>query len=66
MKYSKAPFRIDANFEANLLNKRTRFIDATHTKKAVHLTMVCSQGLERNSYADEIQSLVTGGDLFAE
>ena len=66
MKYSKAPFRIDANFEANLLNKRTRFIDATHTKKAVHFTMVCSQGLERNSYADEIQSLVTGGDLFAE
>lgn len=66
MKYSKAPFRIDANFEANLLNKRTRFIDATHTKKAVHLIMVCSQGLERNSYADEIQSLVTGGDLFAE
>jgi hypothetical protein len=66
MKYSKSPFRIDANFEANLLNKRTRFIDATHTKKAVHLTMVCSQGLERNSYADEIQSLVTGGDLFAE
>ena len=66
MKYSKAPFRIDANFEANLLNKRTRFIDATQTKKAVHLTMVCSHGLERNSYADEIQSLVTGGDLFAE
>ena len=66
MKYSKAPFRIDANFEANLLNKRSRFIDATHTKKAVLLTMVCSQGLERNSYADEIQSLVTGGDLFAE
>lgn len=66
MKYAKAPFRIDADYEANLLNKRTRFIEATHTQKAVHLTMVCSQGLEQNTYADEIQSQVTGGDLFTE
>ena len=66
MKYTKAPFRIDADYEANLLNKRTRFVETTHTQKAVHLTMVCSQGLEQNTYADEIQSQVTGGDLFTE
>lgn len=66
MKYTKLPFQIDANYEANLLNKRARFIEATQTRKAVHITMVSSQGLERNSYADEIQSQVTGGDLFAE
>ncbi len=66
MKYTKVPFQIDANYEANLLNKRTRFIEATQTRKAVHITMVSSQGLERNAYADEIQSEVSGGDLFAE
>ena len=66
MKYTKVPFRIDADYEANLLHKRTRFIEATQTRKAVHITMVCSQGLERNAYADEIQSEVSGGDLFAE
>ena len=66
MKYTKVPFQIDANYEANLLNKRARFIEATQTRKAVHITMVSSQGLERNAYADEIQSEVSGGDLFAE
>ena len=66
MKYTKVPFLIDANYEANLLNKRARFIEATQTRKAVHITMVSSQGLERNAYADEIQSEVSGGDLFAE
>lgn len=66
MKYTKVPFQIDANYEANLLNKRARFIETTQTRKAVHITMVSSQGLERNAYADEIQSEVSGGDLFAE
>lgn len=66
MKYTKVPFQIDASYEANLLNKRARFIEATQTRKAVHITMVSSQGLERNAYADEIQSEVSGGDLFAE
>ncbi len=66
MKYTKVPFQIDASYEANLLNKRARFIEATQTRKAVHITMVNSQGLERNAYADEIQSEVSGGDLFTE
>ena len=66
MKYTKVPFQIDASYEANLLNKRARFIEATQTRKAVHITIVSSQGLERNAYADEIQSEVSGGDLFAE
>lgn len=66
MKYTKTPFRIDANYEATLQNKRTRFIETTHTQKAVHLTMITLQGLEPNAYADEIQSQVTGGDLFTE
>lgn len=66
MKFTKAPFRIDANYDAILQYKRSRFIETSHTQKTVHLTMVSAEGLERNSYADEIQSQVTGGDLFAE
>ena len=34
------------------------------TQKAVHLTMACAQGLVRNSYADETQNVVEGGELF--
>ena len=66
MKFTKAPFKIDANYDADLQNKRARFVERTHTQKAVHLTMVCAQGLVRNSYADEIQNVVEGNDLFLE
>ena len=65
MKYTKMPFRIDADYDATLHHKRLRFIETTHTRKAVHLTMVCSEGLERNAYAEDIQSQVNGNDLFA-
>ncbi len=64
MKYTKMPFHIDADYYATLQYKRSRFIETTHTRKAVHLTMVCSEGLQRNAYADDIQSQITADDLF--
>ena len=66
MKFTKVPFVIDAGYDADLQNKRAMFVEHTHTQKAVHITMVCAQGLVRNSYADEIQNVVEGNDLFAE
>ena len=64
MKYTKMPFHIDADYYATLQYKRSRFIETTHTRKAVHLTMVSAQGLQRNAYADDIQSQITADDLF--
>ena len=66
MKFTKTPFRIDANYDAELQDKRARFVEKTNTQKAVHITMVCAQGLVHNSYADEIQNIIEGDDLFTE
>jgi cell surface protein SprA len=49
----------------NLRNKKSAFIDATNTRKAVHLTMVTTYGIRQNSHSGIIQSEVTLEDLFA-
>lgn len=66
MKYTNSPFKIDATYAASLQNKKTRFVEATETQKAIHITMISSQGIVRNAYSDEIQCQVTGNDLFRE
>ncbi|MBR1469698.1 MAG: ATP-binding protein [Prevotella sp.] len=64
IKFSKTAFRITKSYNSDLQRKRMRFIEATHTKKAVHITMITSEGLVRNSYSDEILSQVTADALF--
>lgn len=64
MKYSMSEFVIDAAYERKLRNKKAAFIDATNTRKAVHLTMVTTYGIRQNSHAGIIQSEVTLDDLF--
>ena len=66
MKYTQSPFKIDAAYDAVLQNKKMRFIEATETQKAIHFTMITSQGLVRNAFSDEIQYQITGNDLFNE
>ena len=55
---------ITSGIDNNLQNKRERFIQETRTRKAVHLTMITTMGLMQNSYAWDIQSVVTMDDLF--
>ena len=66
MKYTQSPFKIDAAYDAALQNKKMRFIEATETQKAIHLTMVISQGLVRNAFSDDIQCQIIGDELFEE
>lgn len=40
------------------------FVAETATTKAVHLTMITTLGLVENSYAYDVQSVVTMDDLF--
>ncbi len=65
IKYAKAPFLITNAVDANLQNKRERFIQEAGTEKAVHITMITTMGLSDNSYAWDIQSVVTMDDMFS-
>ena len=65
MKYSLSEFSIDAEYERNLRNKKSAFIEATHTRKAVHLTMVTTYGVRQNSHSGIVQNVITLDDLFA-
>lgn len=66
MKYTKDPLVIDAVVLKNLLHKLEVFRTQTAAEKALHLTMVCSEGLLRNAYAGDIQQIITKDDLFTD
>ena len=58
-------YRISASEEAQLRNKVAVFAAETRTKKAVHLTMVTTYGIVKNSHSGLVQVEVTLDDLFA-
>ena len=64
IKYAKGQYQITHAMDANLQNKRERFVQETGTSKAVYLTMITTMGLLENSYAWDVQSVVTMDDLF--
>ena len=64
MKFCLGKFLISKRYDDELLSKRQVFKAVTGTKKAVHLTMVTTEGVERNAYLDDVQSEVTLDDLF--
>jgi len=65
MKYSKAEYTMSAKEETALRNRIAVFETETHTKKAVHLTMVTTYGIAKNSHSDIVQSEITLEDMFA-
>ena len=65
MKYSLSEYAIDAEYEHKLRNKKSVFIDATNTKKAVHLTMVTTFGIKVNAHSGIVQNEITLEDLFS-
>ena len=65
MKYSLSEYAIDAEYEQKLRNKKSAFINATNTRKAVHLTMVTTFGIKANVHSGIVQNEVKLDDLFA-
>jgi len=65
MKYSADEYVITADYAAELRRKRSKFMEVTKTKKAVHTVMVASNGVAHNSEWNEIQNEVTMDDMFA-
>lgn len=64
MKFSLSEFTIDAEYEQKLRNKKAAFIDATDTRKAVHITMVTTYGVRPNVHSAIVQNEVKLDDLF--
>ncbi|MDR2546182.1 MAG: AAA family ATPase [Lachnospiraceae bacterium] len=64
MKYSKSEYVITSKTEAQLRNKIAVFEAETKTKKAVHLTMITTYGIQKNIHSDIIQSEVLLNNLF--
>ena len=64
VKYTIGEFAIDKAYDEKLRNKKAAYLAETKTKKAVHLTMLTTYGVSRNSYWGTIQSEITMDDFF--
>jgi len=65
IKFSKTQFAIDKSYEENLRNKIAAFHDEIKTRKAVHLLMLTTFGLQKNSYFSIAQKEIILNDLFS-
>ena len=64
-KHSNQKYSLDAKVADNLSNKLNAFQNETKSKKALHLTMICSNGLSYNNYSSIVTNEITGEDLFS-
>ncbi|MBQ6769705.1 MAG: ATP-binding protein [Bacteroidales bacterium] len=66
MKYTKDPFEMNSEEDEKVQHRLSRFLSDTKTDKAVHLVLVSANGVKRNAYSDEFQSIITAEALFHE
>ena len=64
IKFSINPYTIDRDYEMQLRNKIEAFRSATKTRSALHLTMITTYGIQRNTHSGIMQSEVMMDDLF--
>lgn len=64
IKFSAQEYAITEDEEMKLRRRRGNFIEATKTKKSVHITMVTPYGLKRNSHCSIAQNEIDMNDLF--
>ena len=64
MKFCEGMFNVDAQCDESLRRKREVFVQKTGTRKAVHLTLVTTNGLAGTKYRGVFQSVITLNDLF--
>ena len=64
MKYSRGTYSIDATTSEQLSEKAEIFRAVSNTNKAIHITMVTTNGVTNNMYKNTIQSEITLDDLF--
>lgn len=66
MKFSQSEYEITKSDSDSLTNKLNRFIEETHTRKSVIITMITSFGVKAGKYTGAIQRQLVLDDLFAE
>ncbi|MGM9869938.1 MAG: ATP-binding protein [Sodaliphilus sp.] len=64
MKYGSRPFAITSAYAKEMDDRRELFRSITHTKKALHLTIVTPHGLAQNANTGAVQSQITADHLF--
>ena len=64
MKFTKEAFRVQGETYEDIMNKKSRFVEISKTRKAVHLILVSAAGVARNGYSDEFQKIITFDALF--
>ena len=63
-KYSKAEYRVDAAFDKDMRRKISDYMVDSKTKHAIHPTLITNYGIVENEYSSELQSVITGEELF--
>lgn len=56
IKYTKSPFSIDKKYAEQLNQKLNTFQKVTKTKKMIYLAMICSSGLKKTIYSEDMVS----------
>ena len=64
MKHSSNIYTIDKDYAKELQNKQDAYQELSKDKRTLHLVMVTTNGVARNSYYNMIQNEVTMDDLF--
>ena len=64
MKYTNAPYSLNAEEDMKLRNRKATFMRETGTTKSILITMITTYGLISGGYTDDIQCQVTMDDLF--
>ena len=65
MKFTDAPFAIDAAYARDLVRKKDVFKTETHTSNSMQIVAICASGLKPNAHSDLVARTVSGNDLFA-
>lgn len=65
MKYSGSEYTVTEKVDRSIRNKINDLVLLTGTKYAIYPTLITTYGLVNNSYAENIQSVITLDDLFA-
>ena len=64
MKYTNAPYSLNAEEDMKLRNRKATFMRETGTTKSILITMITTYGLISGGYTEDIQCQVTMDDLF--
>lgn len=64
IKFSQDEYLITKALEEAMRRKRSDYQRASRSKNTIHLTMIAPYGVIQNSYANNLDSVVTGADLF--